>query len=345
MKTKEKNELKIKINKPLNIGSILEGEVISKKGKEIYLDLSPYGTGRVYGIFYLQSKNLAQKVKPGDRAGAKIVGLNDGYGNYEVVLQEMLQLDRWQKILEYYKENKILELEIKEANRGGWIVEVEGINGFIPVSNLSPEYYPRIDSNNKNLILEHLKKFVKKKIKCRIISVNPESNKLILSEKAAKEELYREILNQYIVGEILNVKIVGLSQFGLFVRFHENPPIDGLIHISEIPEESSNLEKKFKVGDVLKAKLIQLKQDKVSFSLKDLSEDKWVVFVKNHKVGDKIEGMVEEKNDIFAIVKIDNTQGLVFEDSEKLKVKEKYLFTIDKINSKEKSLILKLSNE
>lgn len=345
MRTKEKNELKIKINKPLNIGSILEGEVISKKGKEVYLDLSPYGTGRVYGIFYLQSKNLAQKVKPGDRVGAKIVGLNDGYGNYEVVLQEMLQLDRWQKIWEYYKENKILELEIKEANRGGWIVEVEGINGFIPVSNLSPEYYPRIDSNNKNLILEHLKKFVKKKIKCRIISFNPESNKLILSEKAAKEELYREILNQYIIGEILNVKIVGLSQFGLFVRFHENPPIDGLIHISEIPEESSNLEKKFKVGDVIKAKLIQLKQDKVSFSLKDLSEDSWVVFVKKHKLGDKIEGIVEEKNDIFAVVKIDNTQGLVFEDLDKLNVKEKYLFTIDKINSKEKSLVLKLSNE
>jgi hypothetical protein len=95
---KTTTHLRLKL-KPLEIGSILEGRVISKKRGELYVDLSPYGTGRLYGSFYLQSKNLAQKLNPGDVIGVKIVGLDDGYGNYEILLQELSAIDRWQKIL------------------------------------------------------------------------------------------------------------------------------------------------------------------------------------------------------------------------------------------------------
>lgn len=345
MSIQTKNNFKLKIGKVVEVGDILEGTILQKKRNEIYVDLSPYGTGRLYGSFYLQSKNLAQKVNVGDKVGVKIVGLNDGYGNYEIILQETTEIDRWQKILEYYREGKILELEIKDANRGGWVVEVEGVQGFIPVSQLSPEYYPRLDSQNKNLIYEHLKKFVGQKINCRIVSANPKTNKLVLSEKAAKEEIYKEILNQYMVGQILPVKVVGLSPFGLFVRFHENPTLDGLIHISEIPDEKIDLEKNFKIGDEIMAKLIQIKQDKVNFSLKDLKEDPWLNFVKKYKEGDKLMGILKEKNDIFGLVIAEEVQGLVFDDLEKLNVGESYEFIIEKIKPKEKSLILKLSNE
>ena len=331
--------------KPLEIGSILEGKVISKKRGELYVDLSPYGTGRLYGAFYLQSKNLAQKLNPGDVIGVKIVGLDDGYGNYEILLQELSAIDSWQKILNYYQKGEVLELEIKDANRGGWIVEIEGIQGFIPVSQLSPEYYPRVDANNKNLIYEHLKKFIGQKIKCKILSADPKTNKLVLSEKAVREETYQEILSKLMIGELMQVRIVGLSPFGLFVRFNENPPMDGLIHITEIPKEQSDLEKNFKVGDVLTAKLIQIKQDKVSFSLKNLEPDPWVVFVRNYQIGSKVIGTLKEKNDIFGIVEIDGVQGLVFENLDKVEVGQKYNFIIDKLQAKEKNLILKLANE
>jgi len=330
--------------KSLEIGSILEGKVISKKRGELYVDLSPYGTGRLYGAFYLQSKDLAQKLNPGDIIGVKIIGLDDGYGNYEILLQELSDLDKWQKILNYYQKGEVLEVEIKDANRGGWIVNVEGIQGFIPVSQLSPEYYPRVD-NNKNLIYEHLKKFIGQKIKCKIFSADPKTNKLVLSEKLAKENVYQEILSKLIIGDVMNVKIVGLSPFGLFVRFNENPPMDGLIHISEIPNEKSELEKNFKVGDTFLAKLIQIKQDKVSFSLKNLEPDPWAVFVKNHKVGDKVSGLLKEKNEIFGLVDLDKIQGLVFEKLDELEIGKKYNFIIDKLQSKEKNLILKLAHE
>jgi small subunit ribosomal protein S1 len=340
---KTKTNLRLKL-KPLEIGSILEGRVISKKRGELYVDLSPYGTGRLYGSFYLQSKKLAQKLNPGDVIGVKIVGLDDGYGNYEILLQELSAIDSWQKILNYYQKGEILELEIKEANRGGWIVEVEGIQGFIPVSQLSPEYYPRVD-NNKNLIYEHLKKFIGQKIKCKIFSADPKNNKLVLSEKAAKEEVYQEILSKLMIGDLMEVRVVGLSPFGLFVRFHEDPPMDGLIHISEIPKEKSDLESNFKVGDTFMAKLIQIKEDKVSFSLRDLEPDPWIVFSRKYNVGDKVRGVVREKNEIFGLVEVDKVQGLLFEGLDKVEVGESYDFIIDKLQIKEKNLILKLANE
>ncbi len=342
---KQANDSKIKTIKPLGVGSILEGTVISKRKQELYVDLSPYGTGRLYGIFYLQSKEIVQKLKLGDVVGVKIVGLNDGHGNYEIILQEITEIDKWQKILHDYRENTILELEIKDANRGGWIVDLEGVQGFIPVSQLSPEYYPRVEGNNKNLIYEHLKKFIGKKIKCRIVSADPKTNKLVLSEKAAREEEFKEVLNHLMIGDVLPVKIVSLSQFGLFVRFNEEPPIDGLIHISEIPEEKAHkLKENFKIGDVLMAKLIQIKNDKVSFSLRNVSPDPWVMFAKSHQEGDEINGILKEKNDIFGIIETDNVQGLVFENLEKLEVGKNYQFIIEKFQPKEKSLILKLKN-
>lgn len=343
--TKQINNLKIKGVKSLEIGSILEGTVILKRKQEIYVDLSPYGIGRLYGIFYLQSKNIAQKLKQGDKIGVKIVGLNDGYGNYEIVLQDIKDTLKWQKLYEYYLNNQILEdIEIKNANRGGWIVEVEGVQGFIPLSQLSPEYYPRTTEDNKNFIYEHLKKFIGQKIKCRIISVDPKQNKLVLSEKSAKLELYQNILQKLMVGDIMKVKIVGLSSFGIFVRFNEEPPMDGLIHISEIPEEkANNLEKNFKIGDILEAKLIQINNDKVSFSLKNLLPDNWVLFAKKYKEGDKIQGILKEKNEIFGVVETEGIQGLIFESLNTLEIDKTYNFIIEKFQPKEKSLILKLA--
>lgn len=338
------NNQKIKM-KNITIGDILEGIVISKKRNEIFVDLSPFGTGRLYGIFYLQCRNIAQKLKVGDVVGVKIIGLDDGQGNYEIILQEIDTIDKWQKILNYYRKGEVFEIEIKDANRGGWLIELEGVQGFIPVSQLSPEYYPRVEGNNKNLIYEHLKKFVGQKIKCKIVSADPKTNKLVLSEKAAKEEIYQEILDKLIIGDLMQVKIVGVGPFGIFVRFNENPAMDGLIHASEIPNEKINLEENFKVGDILTAKLTQIKQDRVSFTLKDLQPDPWVNFVKNHKEGDKIFGVVREKNDIFGTVEIENVQGVIFNDLDKIEIGNNYQFIIDQLKPKNKSLILKLAND
>ncbi|GBD34727.1 30S ribosomal protein S1 [bacterium HR35] len=346
MVTEQNQGLKVKV-KNITIGSILEGVVISKKKGELFVDLSPFGTGRLYGIFFKECEDLAKKVNVGDKVGVKVVGLNDGYGNLEIVLQDTFQINRWQKILEYQRNKTVLELEIKEANRGGWIIELEGIQGFIPVSQLSPEYYPRVSNNDKEAILEHLKKFVGQKIKCVVWLADPQKNKLVLSEKLTKAEIYQKVLESLQVGQILDVKVVGISSFGVFVRFHTNPDMDGLIHIMEIPPELANdLQKNFPLGKILKAKIIQIKQDRVNFSLKDLRPDPWLMVKEFYREGSQVQGLVKEKNNIFGVAEISvgeygSIQGYVFEGVEKLEVNKSYNFLIETLNPKEKHLVLK----
>jgi len=340
--------LKIRF-KNLKIGSILEGVVISKKKGELFVDLSPFGTGRLYGIFYKECEEIAKKIRVGDRVGVRIVGLNDGYGNYEILLQDTIQINKWQRILEYQQNKTILDLEVKEANRGGLIVEVEGIQGFIPVSQLSPEYYPRVN-NNKEAILEHLKKFVGQKIKCRVWLADPQKNKLVLSEKLTKEEIYQKIISNLQVGQVMDVKVVGLSPFGIFVRFNENPAMDGLIHIMEIPSElAKDLNSNFPVGKIIKAKIVQIKQDKVNFSLRDLRPDPWTLISDYYKEGDKVEAVLKEKNNVFGVAELKVgdygfVQGFIFQNLENLEPENKYNFIIETLNPKEKHLVLKPLN-
>lgn len=343
--TQNKNNIlskEIKFTKPINIGTVLETKVIGKRGNEIFVDLSPYGVGRLYGIFYRQSKDIAKNLKVGDECVVKIVGLDDGNGYLEVVLQNVDEVSRWQKIMKFYREGKILELEIKDANKGGFLVEVEGIQGFVPVSNLSPGLYPRFGPGEKEKILEYLKQFVGQKMNFVIVSADPKTEKLILSEKAAKLDKFKKALSQYMEGQVVEGKIVGLSPFGVFIRFHENPPLEGLIHVSEMPTEMANdLENKFKIGDTIKAKIIKIEADRASFSILDLKEDSWVNFVQKYKVGDIIEGVVKEKTDVYGIIETENITGVCFE-IEKLESGKTEQFIIEKMDPNQKSLILKL---
>lgn len=335
----------IKLAKPINPSAVLEGTVIARKGNEVFVDLSPYGTGRLYGSFYNQSREVAKSLKVGDQCAVKVVGLDDGNGYLEIILQNIDEVSRWQKIMNLYRKNEILELEVKDANKGGLLVEVEGFQGFVPVSNLSPGLYPRVGPGGKEKILEHLKKFVGQKMKFVIASADPKTDKLILSERAAHLDKFKQALTNYMAGQVVEGKVVGLSPFGVFIRFHEDPPLEGLIHISEMPPEiTSDLENKFKIGDIVKAKIIKIEDDRASFSILDLSEDPWVNFVKNYKIGDQVKGVVKEKTDIYAVINVDNVTGVCF-DTEKLELDQEKNFVIEKMDPDKKSLILKITND
>jgi len=344
VKDKRKNILGkvLRSAKQINIGAVLEGEVIMRRGNEVYVDLSPYGVGRLYGVFYNQSKEIAKNLKEGDRCAVKIVGLDDGNGFLEIVLQDIDEVSRWQKVLDYYRKGEVLELKVKDANKGGLLVEVDGFQGFIPVSNLSPGLYPRVGPNEKEKILEHLKKFVGQNIRAVIVSLDSKEGKIILSEKAARMDEFQRALSQYMVGEVVDAKVVSISPFGVFVRFHENPPLEGLIHISEMPPEiSSDLENNFKIGQTIKAKIIKIENDRASFSILDLKPDPWVSLVKKYKVGDIVEGIVKEKSEFYATIDVDGVNGVSFE-LENLNVGEKRKFIIEKLEPDKKNLILKL---
>lgn len=346
MKTEDINILPIKnLNKAtINIEDLVNGVVYKKKPRELYIELPNIGMARIYGRAYIKSKDLISNLKEGDNVIVKITGLDDGYGNFEGELQNIEYISGWARLKEYMEKKEILELTIKDANKGGLIVEVENIKGFIPVSQLAPENYPRVD--NKNKIMQHLQKFIGKKMKLRVINVDPSSQKLILSEKAAKEEIYKEALKNFNVGEIVEVTILGFSNFGIFVRFLDDPAIDGLIHIGEIPDEYKNFEEHFKIGDKIKAKIIKIETNRVSLTLKNLVEDPWAAFCKKYSVGSSVEGTVIDKSsEFFVVVEVEGVKGIILEDLNKLELNKSYKFEILQLVPNEKKLVLKLKNE
>ena len=339
--TDKKITIKPKIRN-INIGDILNGIVIKKRAREVYVEIPYLGVGRIYGIEYMKAKNLISKIKEGDEVVVKVIGFDDGYGNFELELQDIEYISSWLKAKEIMNNKEILELEVTEINKGGLIVDFNGLKGFVPLSQLIPEHYPRIGEFDKKRIIEHLQQFLGKKLKLRIINVDPASQKLILSEKAAYLEEYKKVLSQFQVGELKEVEVLGVSKFGIFVRFHNNPAIDGLIHINEIPDKYKNLEEVFKKGDKIVAKIIKIEPDRVSLSLKDLTEDPWIAFSKKYKVGDEVKGKIIEISQFFAVADIEGVKGVVLEDFENLEKDQEYSFVIDQLDISNKKLILSI---
>ena len=248
----------------LNIGEIIEGEVIAKTPKEVFVDLGIFGLGRIYGSEYINNRDIIKNINIGEKIKVKVIGLEDKFGYVELSIKGVKNLIGWEKIKEAFEKKEILELEIKEANSGGLIVNCFSIKGFVPVSQLMPEYYPRVGENEKHKILQKLKSLVGKTLKLRIIDYDPQTEKLILSQKAAEEETIQNYLVQFKPGEIINGIVTGISKFGIFIKI-KNTPLEGLAHISEIPSEKKD---KLEVGAEVKAKILKIEKDRIFFTLK-----------------------------------------------------------------------------
>jgi len=247
----------------IKIGEILEGEIIEKRAKEVYIDLGVFGVGKIYGSDYINNRDLIKNFNIGEKIKAKVIGI-DKNGFIELSLTGVKNLIGWDKVKEAFENKEILELEVKDANNGGLIVDFFSIKGFVPVSQLMPEYYPRVGENEKSKIVQKLKNLIGKTLKFRIIDYDPEKEKLILSQKSAEEETIQNYLLQLKPGQIVDGKITGISRFGIFFRI-KNTPIEGLIHISEIPAEKKE---SLTTGSATKAKILRIENDRVFFSLK-----------------------------------------------------------------------------
>jgi len=163
-------------------------------------------------------------------------------------------------------------VKILGANKGGLISEVSGIPAFLPVSQLSSDHYPKVEGGDKIKILRELQKFIGKALEVKILNLDPINEQIILSEKAKVFDKKREILKNYKIGDIVEGEITGILDFGAFLRFGQD--LEGLIHISEmdwkIIKDPSEI---VKIGDKVKAKIIEISGDKVWLSLKALKKE------------------------------------------------------------------------
>src|SRR3990170_6054997 len=261
------------VNKP-EVDSLVEGAVISVEKSSVYVDLAPYGTGIIYGREFINAKDIIKKISIGDVIKAKVVETENENGYIELSLKEAKQALIWSEAEKAIKGKAVFSLEVKDANKGGLILEWQGIQGFLPASQLKADHYPRVLDSDKDKILKELKKLVGEQISVMIISTMPKEGKLIFSEKDNNPEEKKEILSKYTIGQDLDCIVAGLVDFGVFVKLEDG--LEGLGHISELDWGLvENPRTMFKTGDKIRARVIEIKDGKISLSIKALKENPW----------------------------------------------------------------------
>ncbi len=339
----------IKIPKP---GELVEGTIISFSKNEVYLDLGGLTTGVIRGKEMEDESGESASLKVGDVTQATVMELENERGEMELSFRMAGHQKAWDRLEKLMREETIVEARVMDANKGGLMIKVGNVMGFLPVSQLTTENYPRVEGGDKNKILAYLKTFVNKNMRTKIIDVNEKDEKLIVSEKAAWDEKQRAALSEYKVGTKVSGRITGVVDFGAFIEFGDG--LEGLIHISELAWQRIDDPKQIvKVGDMVEAEIISLDDTKVSLSMKKLKTDPWHVVEEKYKVDQKVKGKVLKINPFGAFVELDvDIHGLahISELSEKpikspaeaVTVGEEYTFRIISIEPKDHRLGLSL---
>ena len=286
---------------------------------------------------------------------AKVVDPENQEGFVELSLAEASKQRTWQELKALQESGEIITMKMTMANTGGLLAEMKDIKAFLPVSQLTSAHYPQVDDGDRGKILESLKKLVGVELKVKIIDANPRTGKLILSEREAATTNVGALLDKYKAGDVIEGIISGVADFGAFIRFADNTEIEGLIHISELGHRLiENPKEIVKVNDAIRAKILEIKDGRVSLSLKALQEDPWQKVDAKYKEGEEVMGTVTKFNPFGAFVSLDaDIQGLIHvsefggipEMQKKLELGKQYTFAITIVKPQEKRIILKMKKE
>lgn len=284
--------------KQLTTGEVVHGTILSIKKHEVLIDLGPLGVGLVPRREVSMSNNYAE----GDEVTASVVEVELDNG-YSLLSMRKAARDRgWDEVATKLESGEIVTVTPYDANRGGLLAEYEGVRGFLPVSQLSAEHYPRVGSSDKDEILQRLNTLVNKEIRVRILDADRKANKLIFSEKEAIKEGLAERFEKLSVGDTVKGIVTGVVDFGVFVNVEG---IEGLIHISEISWERVNNPSDYvKVGQTVEAKIIAIDKERLSLSMKQLTKDPWLDEVEQFKSGEDVEGTVTRITPFGAFVQL-----------------------------------------
>ena len=328
--------------------TLVEGTVIGKSKLAVYIDIPPFGTGIIFGREYLNARSIIKEVNVGDIISAKVVEPEGENGYIELSLKEAKQALVWAEAKQSIDNNATFDLLVKGANKGGLMLEWQGLDGFIPASQLKPEHYPKVPDGNKDRIADELKKLIGQKLTVYLINADPKESKLIFSEKELGSKSRKEMVSKYNLGDVVDGEVTGVVDFGVFVKIEEG--FEGLIHISEVDWSLvENLREMFHPGDKIKAKIIEVKDDKVSLSLKALKRNPWLDAESKYKKGEVVKGVVIRHNKHGALVSIEEgVAGLVHisefatEDElrQKLELGKTYTFTINVFDPKNQKMTL-----
>ena len=297
-------------------GDVVEGKVIEIGSNAVYLDLGVFGTGIVLGKEIKDGLGTTDKLKIGNTVSATITDIENEDGYIELSVREASIERAWQDLEQKQMKEETFSTKILDANKGGLIVEVNGITGFLPVSQLSNEHYPRVEEGEKSKILEKLRSYIGTEMQVKVIDTDRENEKLIASEKAAYSAEEKKAVSELKDGDIIEGEVSGVVDFGAFVKFfppsksdstREEDKLEGLVHISELAWQLiDNPRDIIKTGDKVKAKIIGIDDTRVSLSIKALEKDPWASAEEKYQAGKTYEGQVRKINHFGAFVYLDD---------------------------------------
>jgi len=291
-------------------GTLVEGKVLNIFKNKILVDINGVATGIISGREAKGSEAMVEEIKPGEPISAYVIEGENDEGYVILSLRKASQERTWKKFQDAYEKGEVVTVKANEANKGGLLLEIDGIKGFIPVSQLAPMHYPRVNDADANQILYRLQQLVGLQFMVKIINIDKENGKLILSEKAAMEEQRRSSLLKLKIGSVVTGTISGIVKFGIFVAFEG---LEGLVHISEIAwGHVKNPADYGKLGDKVEVMVIGVDGDKISLSMKRLMPDPWLEAAKVFAIGTVVEGEVNRLTPFGAFVKLnDEINGLI----------------------------------
>ena len=298
--------VEIKVAKP---GDMVEGTLLSVGKNEVYIDLPGYGVGVVRGRELYDDQATLASLKVGDPITASVVDSENKDGNVELSLRQAGQERVWQTLKAYMDDKEVVSTKILAANKGGLMVEINNVLGFLPVSQLSLEHYPRVEEGDKNKILSLLNGYVGQMFAVQVITADSNEEKLIVSEKAVFEKEMEGRLSKLKIGDVIKGTVTGVVDFGVFVKFGD---LEGLVHISELAwQRIDNPKDIVKVGQEVEAKVIAIDKGRVSLSIKQLQADPWQDSVKKYQIGQVVKGTITKVMPFGVFVELDkDIQGL-----------------------------------
>jgi len=320
------------INIP-QVGDIIKATVVSASKAEVKLDVAGVLMGVVRGPELYNEVPEYSELKPGDEIEAAVVDDENESGELELSFRLVGQEKAWKNLRQAFKDKETIKVKVVDANKGGLLSRYRQIDGFLPVSQLAPENYPRISGGDKSRILEKLKSFVGQELEVTVMTLNEDDNKIIFSEKDVWNKRQKPALDKYKINMEIEGKITAITNFGVFVSFGEG--IEGLIHISELAwQRIDSPSEMYKVGDNIKAEIISIDGAKVFLSAKKLLKDPWLEASAKYKTGQVVPGIILKINPFGLFVKLDDEiHGLAHISQLNLEPKEKIseLFKADEV--------------
>ncbi|MBI2099287.1 S1 RNA-binding domain-containing protein [Candidatus Uhrbacteria bacterium] len=291
-------------------GDLVKGQVISIDKNEVRVAIAGFRTGVVRGPELREDTATVAALKQGDEIEATVLELENENGDVELSFRSAGAARTWNHLKELQKVGTIVPVKIVEANKGGLMASYDKMVGFLPVSQLSPEHYPRVSGGDKAKILERLKSYIGKEFNAKILDVNESEDKLIFSEKTVWEDEQKAVIAKFKVGDAVEGEITATTDFGAFMKF-DLPEggagsLEGLIHISEIAWQRIDHPKDIiSVGDKVKAEIIGIEGSKIFLSMKKLQDDPWKNISERYQVGQTIKGKILKANPFGFFVELD----------------------------------------